>query len=29
MQSSNDSTMSYTVTNAAGGAHFYRVQVQP
>jgi serine protease AprX len=29
MQASNDSTMSYTVTNAAGGAHFYRVQVQP
>lgn len=28
MQSSNDSTMSYTVTDAAGDARFYRVQVQ-
>jgi hypothetical protein len=29
LQASNDPTMSYTVTNAVGGAHFYRVQVQP
>ncbi|HEX7576439.1 MAG TPA: thrombospondin type 3 repeat-containing protein, partial [Verrucomicrobiae bacterium] len=29
LQASNDPTMSYIVTNAAGGAHFYRVQVQP
>ena len=29
LQASNDPTMSYIVTNAAGGAHFYRVQVRP
>ena len=29
LQASNDPTMNYTVTNAVGGAHFYRVQVQP
>jgi hypothetical protein len=29
LQSSGDSTMSYTVTNATDGTRFYRVQVQP
>ncbi len=28
-QASNSSTMSYTITNASGGAHFYRVEVRP
>ena len=29
LQASDDPTMSYTFTNAVGGAQFYRVQVQP
>jgi hypothetical protein len=29
LQASNVSTMSCAVTNTAGGAYFYRVQVQP